>query len=104
MQIYHKNPRLGMKVLQSLQSHPTGFQSLIFDLNSDKILEFLISSGTNLQVLGPRYDKVSNPYFTVLTLLVRKTEPLLRLCVLFLISNILLIIEDKGYLYPCNLQ
>ena len=37
-----------MKVLQSLKLHPTGFQLFIFDLNSAKVLEILISYGTNL--------------------------------------------------------
>ena len=37
-----------MKVLRSLKLQLTGFQSIIFDLNSAKVLEILISYGTNL--------------------------------------------------------
>ena len=71
-----KKPKFGIYVLHNLQSHPTGFQILILDLNSESVLEFLILKGTKFHVLGPRYDRDSIPYLTVLILLVRRAGPL----------------------------
>ena len=62
---------------QSIHSHPTGFHFLIFDLNSNKELEFFILSGTLVHTLDPLKDNVSVPYFTVFTLFVHKLTPLL---------------------------
>ena len=82
-------------VQQSLHSHPTGFHFLIFDLNSNKELDFFILSGTLAHTLDPQKDNVSVPYFTVFTvftLFVHKLTPLLRLYGVFLILKILLVI------------
>ena len=56
-----------MYVLHSLHLQPSDFQSFIFILKADNDLEFLISAGTNSQVLGPLYLMVSKPLFIVLT-------------------------------------
>ena len=39
---FYKKPKFGIYVLHNLQSHPTGFQTLILDLNSESVLGFLI--------------------------------------------------------------
>ena len=84
---YYKKPKFGIYVLHNLQLHPTGFQTLILDLNSECVLEFLIFKGTKFHVLGPRYDRDSMPYLTVLILLVGRVGPLLKLQVVLFTSK-----------------
>ena len=47
--------------MHNLHVHPLGSQFLILALNSIRLLENLISFGTNAQVFGPLNDIVSVP-------------------------------------------
>ena len=75
----HKNPKLWMYNLQSLHEQPSGFQVLIFDLNSESDFEFFISIGTSSQVFGPLYLIVSMPLLTVLALGITQSLSFIRL-------------------------
>ena len=61
-----------MYTLQNLHGHLSGFHFLIFWLKIGSVAQSLMSEGTKLQILGPRYEKISVPYSTVFTLSERK--------------------------------
>ena len=48
-------PNSGTKILHNRRGHHTGFHLLIFCLNSLRLEEFLISTGTNCHVFGPPF-------------------------------------------------
>ena len=74
----YKKPMLGTYTLHNRHSHPIGSQFFIFALNSSKLFEILISSGTNAQVLGPLKETVSVPYRVVCILVDTKLFFFLR--------------------------
>ena len=59
-------PILEIYTLHNLQEHSRGSHFRILNLNSSSDNEFLISSGTIAHVFGPRKDRVSVPWDTVL--------------------------------------
>ena len=82
----YKKLTCGKNLLHSLHGDFSGFYSFVFNLNSSKLLLFLMQSRTIFQILGPK--KVSVPLYIVLTLIT-----------FFLIIIIMLSIfhEDSGH-------
>ena len=58
-------PKSATNCLHSLHGHLSVFHVLINFLNSTIVFEFLISSGTNDHIFGPRNVNVSLPYLSV---------------------------------------
>ena len=65
----YKKPTCGKNLLHNLHGQLSGFSSFVFNLNSSKLLLFLMHSGTISQILGPKKVKVSVPLYTVLALI-----------------------------------
>ena len=63
----YKKLTCGKNLLHSLHGDFSGFYSFVFNLNSSKLLLFLMQSRTIFQILGPK--KVSVPLYIVLTLI-----------------------------------
>ena len=82
------NPKFCINTLHNLHVHPSGFQAFIFLLNSNRLVNDLISSGTRSHVFGPRNLNVSVPEYVVRTLSVLKSQFLRRLYVLFAAGKI----------------
>ena len=62
---FYKKPKFCTNVSQSLHVHPTGSHSLIFLLNTVRLFESLMWSGTNCHTLGPLNLIVSVPLKTL---------------------------------------
>ena len=54
---YYKKPTCGKNLLHNLHGQFFRFHSFIFNLNSSKLLLFLMQSGTIFQILGPSFLK-----------------------------------------------
>ena len=51
---YYKKPTCSKNLLHNLHGQFSGFHSFIFNLNSSKLLLFLMKSDTISQILGPK--------------------------------------------------
>ena len=94
-------PKSGIKFWQSLHWHwhSFPFQALILVLNSIKLVECLIETGSVHHNCGPLYRTVSEPYITDLTLGKLKSRSFLRLYWLVCGQNNISFI--KGGFKPC---
>ena len=86
----YKKLTCGKNLLHSLHGDFSGFYGFIFNLNSSKLLLFLMQSRTIFQILGPK--KVSVPLYIVLTLFLLNSVFFLTIIIMLSIFH-----EDSGH-------
>ena len=97
-------PNCGINSLHNLQGHSEQTHLLILFLKVSRLTDSLNSLGTSPQILGPRYDKDSVPWYTEVTFRLSKKLLFRKLYVASLCTNTSSRILGDIPLYDLNIS